>query len=139
MKLNKVFTVAALLASSVANAASVEGVQGDVRVSQGKGFAAIQDSAELLPGDKIRVGRKGAAQLVYPDKCSVPLSPDSLTTVAKHSPCSFVAQVPDGGSGDYAPWLIGAGFAGIAAGTAVAASHQSSGGQFPLLFLPLSP
>jgi hypothetical protein len=95
VKLGQAFFGAALLASGAATAASLENAAGDVRVSRGKGFAAVGGSAQLLPGDKIKVGRKGAARLVYPDGCGVNVRANSLMTVAKQSPCSFSARASD--------------------------------------------
>ena len=83
MKLEKIVVIAALLASGVARAASLENAEGDVRVNQGPGFAAVQGSTQLAPGDKIKLGRKGAARLVYDDKCTVKLPAGSLSTVAR--------------------------------------------------------
>ena len=162
MKLEKIVVMAALLASGVARAASLENAEGDVRVNQGPGFAAVQGSAELAPGDKIKLGRKGAARLVYDDQCTVKLPAGSLSTVARHSPCSFKAiagdkgdtyYVPQGGplcppgtldpacgAGD--PWWLGAGalgLGGLAAGALVATnSNNGSSPVFPII-PPVSP
>jgi hypothetical protein len=147
MKRDKIFVVAALLASGVARAASLENAEGDVRVNQGPGFAAVQSSAELAAGDKIKVGRKGAARLVYDDKCAVKLPAGSLTTVARHSPCSFIAQdlpytkgepyVPLAEAGD--PWWLGAGAAALfGGGVAGALASTSSNGSSPPFF-PIIP
>jgi hypothetical protein len=153
MKLEKIVVVAALLASGVARAASLENTEGDVRVNQGPGFAAVQGSTQLAPGDKIKLGRKGAARLVYDDKCVVKLSAGSLSAVAPHSPCSFKAiagdlpytkgapYVPLAEEGD--PWWLGAGalgLGGIAAGALIASnSNNGSTPFFPPIVSPVSP
>jgi hypothetical protein len=128
--------MAALLASGVARAASLENAEGDVRVNQGPGFVAAKGSAELAPGDKIKVGRKGAARLVYDDQCTVKLPAGSLTTVARHSPCSFKAIAGDKGDAYYVPeggdpWGLGVGalgLGGLAAGLLIA-TNSSNGSQ----------
>jgi hypothetical protein len=150
MKLDKMLVMAALLASGVAKAASLENAEGDVRVNPGPGFAAVQGSAELAPGDKIKVGRKGAARLVYDDKCAEKLPAGSLTTVARHSPCSFIAAdlpytkgapyVPLAEEGD--PWWLGAGalgLGGIAAGALIASNSSNSSPPFFPPFVRTSP
>ncbi|MGC1864132.1 MAG: hypothetical protein WA733_24200 [Methylocystis sp.] len=147
MKLDKILIMAALLASGVARAASLENAEGDVRVNQGPGFVAAKGSAQLAPGDKIKVGRKGAARLVYDDKCAEKLPAGSLTTVARHSPCSFIAAdlpytkgepyVPLAEPGD--PWGLGVGalgLGGLAAGLLIA-TNSSNGSQ--TVILPVSP
>ena len=153
MKLDKILVMAALLASGVARAASLENAEGDVRVNQGPGFAAVQGSAELAPGDKIKLGRKGAARLVYDDQCTVKLPAGSLSTVARHSPCSFKAIAGDkgcllrsarralrsvgGSAGD--PWWLGVGalgLGGLAAGVLVATNSNNGSPRSSLLFRP---
>lgn len=86
VKVAKVF-VAALLANGAAHAASLEDVQGDVWVGQDKGFRAVLGPEDVSPGDKIKVGSKSLARIVYPDGCRVTLRANSLATVAEHSPC----------------------------------------------------
>ena len=57
----------------------------------------------MLPGDKIKVGRKGAARLVYSDDCSVPVEANSVERVSAHSPCSFKALSGDNNAPVYVP------------------------------------
>jgi hypothetical protein len=150
MKFNKVFLLAALLVSGPALSASLEGVQGDVWVRHEKGFRPVQGSTELLPGDKVKVGRNSLARIVYEDGCKVKLRANSLATVAEDSPCSFVALDGDGaggdagGSGGGSEWMVGLGTlgaGGIAAGTIAATSASAGAGNnnnnIPIL--PLSP
>jgi hypothetical protein len=129
MKVNKGFMLAALLASGSAQAASLEDVRGDVWIGREKGFSLVNGSTELSPGDKIKVGRKGVARLVYSDGCSVNVGANSLTRVAKNSPCSFSAQFggPSGSSLSDNQWgAIGMGV--VAAGGGLAAGLASRGG-----------
>jgi hypothetical protein len=83
----------ALLASSTAHAAALSDIKGDVLVNHGAGFAKFDKSIDLAPGDKIKVGKKATAKLVYSDGCSVTIPGGALATVAKQSPCSFRAQL----------------------------------------------
>lgn len=151
MKLNKIIALAALLSSGVANAASLENAEGDVRVNQGKGFTSVQGSVELAPGDKIKLGRKSGALLVYPDGCSEKLSANSLAAVAKHSPCSYkaIVETPAGPinnspfdpvGGDF--WPVAGGVVlvgGVTAAIAVATSSSQSSQTPFLLPVPTSP
>jgi hypothetical protein len=147
MKSNRILLLAALLASSSANATSLEGVEGDVWVSSGKGFSAVRDSTELVPGDRIRVGRRGLARIIYPDGCSVNVRSNSLATVAKHSPCSFVGQAGGPPQGDPLDatsgngWIAGAGLVATGGGIAALLATRPSGSSqlFAAPLLPASP
>ncbi len=96
MKTLKILVIA-FFASSTAHAASLSDVKGDVRVSHGAGFAKVDGSAEVAPGDKIKVGRNATAKLVYSDGCSISVPAGALATVAKQSPCSYRAQLINAG------------------------------------------
>jgi hypothetical protein len=146
MRPSKIFFLAALLASGSANSAALEEATGDVWIGREDGFASVHGSAEVSPGDRIKVGRKGGARLVYPDGCSVAVQPHSLTRVSKHSPCSFNAQVidPSTGPGSLTTGqmaAVGFGLLG-AAGGGIAAGLASGGGTqvvpFPV-FIPATP
>src|SRR5208283_925206 len=94
MKTSMSLVLAAALATSTANAAILQDIQGDVWIGRDKGFTRVEKSTEVLPGDKVKVGRKGAARLVYSDDCSVPVEANSLERVSAHSPCSLKALYP---------------------------------------------
>lgn len=131
MKVNKGFMLAALLASGSAQAASLEDVRGDVWIGRENGFSLVNGATELAPGDKIKVGRKGVARLVYSDGCSVNVGANSLTRVAKHSPCSFNAQVidPSGSSLSNNQWgAIGLGIAAAGGGLFAGLASRGGGG-----------
>jgi hypothetical protein len=145
MRPSKIFLLAALLASSSANSASLRDVTGDVWVGREDGFTSVRGSADVAPGDRVKVGRKGVARLVYPDGCSVNVHANSLTRVSKHSPCSFNAQIIDplGQPDEDRKWAaVGLGIA--AAGGGIAAGLLATGGgdtryvPFPV-FIPASP
>jgi len=145
MKMNRIFIVAALVASGSAQAASLADAQGQVWVGREKGFTLAQGAAELSPGDRVKVGAKSLARIVYPDGCSVSLGANSLATVAKHSPCSFRAQF--GGDTGASPNLLGMGLVGagvVGAGVGLGLALTRGGGNNNnwaalLLFRPASP
>lgn len=143
MKVDKIFILAAMVASGSAQAASLVDAKGQVWVGREKGFDLVQGAAELSPGDKVKVGSKSVARVVYPDGCSVTVKANSLATVAKHSPCSFSAQA-GGADGDLGGnMLIGAGGAavvgGALAGAGILASGNNSNAQFIPIPVPVSP
>lgn len=134
MKVANIF-IAALLASGSTQAASLEEVQGDVWVGHEKGFTAVRGPEDLSPGDKVKVGSKSFARIVYQDGCKVNLHGNSLSTVAKHSPCSFSAQAGgddqgtsfDKGQNVWGPLVVVGGGIGAVVG-AVVASNSNNGG-----------
>ena len=152
MKTSMSLVLAAALATSTANAAILQDIQGDVWIGRDKGFTRVEKSTEVLPGDKIKVGRKGAARLVYSDDCSVPVGANSLERVSAHSPCSFKALAVDNNAPVYvpldsgipcdptgswdrlAPCVILLGLGGAAAGAAL----STGGGVTTTLFVPVS-
>lgn len=142
MKVDKIFILAALVASGSAQAASLVDAKGQVWVGREKGFDLVQGAAELSPGDKVKVGSKSVARVVYPDGCSVTVKANSLATVAKYSPCSFSAQA-GGGDGDLGGnMLIGAGGAAVVGGALAGAgilARGSSNVQFIPIPVPVSP
>jgi hypothetical protein len=105
MKTGKILVLATARASRAANAAILLDIQGDVRVGRDKGFARVQGSAEGLPGDKIKVGRKRAARILYPEGCSAPVDANSLARIAAHSPSALkaLASLPSHKGPDYIP------------------------------------
>jgi hypothetical protein len=128
MKVDKIFILAALVASGSAQAASLVDAKGQVWVGREKGFDLVQGAAELSPGDKVKVGSKSVARVVYPDGCSVTVKANSLATVAKHSPCSFNAQV-GGADGDLSGNLmLGIGGTALVGGALAGAGILTSGG-----------
>lgn len=148
MKVAKIFIIAALLASGSARAASLEEVQGDVWVGHEKGFTAVSGPEELAPGDKVKVGSKSFARIVYPDGCKVNLRGSSLSTVAKHSPCSFSAQAGGFDQGNsfcqgaecLGPLaLVGGGVGAIVTAVVLSTKGGSNNSPLPLLFLVQKP
>jgi hypothetical protein len=145
MKFDKVFILAVLLASGSAQSASLEDVQGEAWVGREKGFSFVQGSAELSPGDRVKIGRKSLARIVYPDGCKVNLRANSLMTVAKHSPCSFSAQAggfnqgnPLGSQWGIEPLVFGGASLAALGGGIAGAVTSSNQGSTNNRFLPIS-
>lgn len=155
MKVAKIF-IAALLASGFARAASLEDVQGDVWVGHEKGFTVVRGPEVLSPGDKVKVASKSFARIVYPDGCTVNLRGNSLSTIAKHSPCSFRAQTggvdqdnsfcseigAGQGTNCFGPLaLLGGGIGAVATGLALGLTGGESNNNslLPLLLLAQKP
>ncbi|MBG0799966.1 hypothetical protein IYW40_00250 [Methylocystis sp. H4A] len=143
MKVGKIFILAAMVASGSAQAASLVDAKGQVWVGREKGFDLVQGAAELSPGDKVKVGSKSVARVVYPDGCSVTVKANSLATVAKHSPCSFSAQA-GGADGELGGnMMLGLGgtalVGGALAGAGILAGGNNSNAQFVPIPVPVSP
>lgn len=133
------FFMAALLANGAAHAASLEDVQGDVWVGQDKGFRAVLGPENLSPGDKVKVGSKSLARIVYPDGCRVTLRANSLATVAEHSPCSESSASVCEGIECFGPPALVAGNVGAVVGAALASKGSFGTPPFALLLLAQKP
>ncbi len=82
---------AALLTSTVAQAAVLAGIEGPVLVNTGVGFQLTKGPVELKPGDLVMAYTGSNAQLSYPDGCSVPLATGTVVTIGAQSPCATQA------------------------------------------------
>ncbi len=76
------------LIGSVAVAATVQVTQGQVSVNRGAGFKQVATVAQATTGDTVMAGPGGSGQIVYPDGCTVQVSPGALVTIAAQSPCA---------------------------------------------------
>ena len=77
----------ACLAFSSAQAATLEGVQGEVMVNRGGGYRFVSGTVELKPGDMVIANSGGSAQLSYNGGCTVLLEAGAVITVAEQPPC----------------------------------------------------
>jgi hypothetical protein len=93
----------------------------------------------------VKLGRRGLARIIYPDGCSVNVRSNSLATVAKHSPCSYVGQTggpPQGNPLDATSgngWIAGAGLVATGGGIAALLATRPSGSSSQLFAAPLLP
>ncbi|MEL6373405.1 MAG: hypothetical protein AAFR04_05505 [Pseudomonadota bacterium] len=118
-----------LMLTGAANAATLQGVQGDVQVNRGQGFAPVSGTITLKPGDMIMARAGSQARLAYGPSCNINVRPGAVVTVAKFSPCvgglqGYVGQthahpppVPAATTG--LPGITAAGAAGLGVTTAV--------------------
>ena len=82
------FAIAALLAASpVASATSIDGIDGQVLVNTGGGFARTTKASDVKPGDRIMARPGGSALISYGDGCTVPVREGSVYVVKQKSPC----------------------------------------------------
>ena len=77
-----------LLGNLAAQAATLDGVQGEVMVNRGNGYELATNGMELQPGDVVVVNPGGAAQLTYGSGCAVPLQVGAVVPVSTTAPCS---------------------------------------------------
>ena len=107
--------LASLLVGPWAYAATVNATQGQVLLNLGQGYKQVTGSSEAGPGAIVAANPGGSAQVVYPDGCSVTVTPGMVYTIAPQSPCG------NGGSG------VGEGL-GLNTTTVVAAGAIAAGG-----------
>ena len=69
--------------------AQIEAFSGKVLVNQGKGFVAASQGLTLNAGDRILVGKDGAAKLNYiASNCSVDVASATVVAVKPQAPCA---------------------------------------------------
>lgn len=137
-RLGAILAVSAIAMTSV-HAATLEHVNGTVRLSRGEGFKPMTGSERVRAGDMVLVEAKSKGTLLFSDGCSVPVPAGTVFTVPEVSPCSMTAQVgapaPAAGAGFGGGGGLGglAGLAGIAAvggaalaGATIAANSSNS-------------
>jgi hypothetical protein len=102
-----------LLLVSASWAATIEPVQGNLSLNQGRGFQPVNSRVDANVGDTVVVGPGGAAAVTYPDGCKVPVQPGAVTMIAPLSPCASGSRADDNNSN-------GLYFLGVAAGFGLA-------------------
>jgi hypothetical protein len=78
--------------SAHAFAITVQVLQGQVLINRGQGYRMIDGTTEADPGNTVVVNPGGAAQIVYPNGCTMKVMPQSVTSVSAQPPCP--AQQP---------------------------------------------
>jgi len=80
---------AALLSFGTATAAELVNIQGKVAVNHGDGFIPAAEGMTVRPGDKVFVGDKSSASLIYANPgCVFEAAPTSVVTVTELGPCA---------------------------------------------------
>jgi hypothetical protein len=102
-------------------AATVTPKQGEVLVNQGSGYKSVTQPTEVAVGDQLMVKPKSSGRIVFPDGCTVNVSPGGVFIIPAKSPCersgrhvetvgSVTSEKSVGDDGSYAlPSLLAAG------------------------------
>lgn len=73
---------------AAAVAATLNSIQGIVRVNYGSGFQQIAQTAELAPGTSVMAAPGSSAEIIYSNRCRVYVGPGAVVTVSRNPPCS---------------------------------------------------
>jgi LPXTG-motif cell wall-anchored protein len=87
-----VASIGSVACVSVADAATVGSIQGEVSVNRGDGFRRVTGSSSAKTGDSVMVGSGSSAQVSYEDGCVVNVNPGAVYTVTQTSPCASGAN-----------------------------------------------
>lgn len=79
---------------SVASAANLQVLKGEVLLSHGGGYHAVQESAKVLVGDMIVSRPDSSAKIMFPDGCVIYLGMGMVFTVEPQSPCASGGSRP---------------------------------------------
>ena len=112
--------------SSWAHAATVNAMQGQVLLNLGQGYKQVAGSSEAGPGAIVVANPGSSAQVVYPDGCSITVTPGMVYTIAPQSPCGSGGSAFGEGLGLNTTTLVAVG--AIAAGGVAAAVILSRSG-----------
>jgi len=77
----------ALVFGTSALAATVTSEQGEVLVNRGSGYKPVTRPTQVTAGNQVMVRPKGRGRVVFPDGCTVNVSPGVVFTIAAKSPC----------------------------------------------------
>jgi len=75
---------------------TMEQMQGQVSVNQGKEFSPAKSEMRLRPGDRIMTQAESAATIVFDDKCRLSIGASKLVTVPDQSVCACGLLVEQG-------------------------------------------
>jgi hypothetical protein len=112
-----------------AHAATVSATQGQVLLNLGQGYKQVTGSSEAGPGAIVVANPGASAQVVYPDGCSITVTPGMVYTIAPQSPCGSGGSGVDGGLGLNTTTMVALGAVaggGIAAAILFSRSGSSS-------------
>lgn len=98
----------AVLITTACSAATVEPVQGQLSVNDGRGFESVSRRTVVKVGDSVMVSPDGAAVVAYPDGCKVDVKPGTVMTIAPLSPCASGSFAQDQTTNYMLPVVFGA-------------------------------
>jgi hypothetical protein len=130
--------IAGFLVSTAAIAATLDSVQGTVRVNSGAGFHKVSGTAQVAAGASIMADPGSSAQILYSDGCRIPVGPGSVAVVAPISPCAQGQAAPGQGSQAQQNTIYDLLAAGVVIGGSVGAGVYASqhGNNNNLIFSP---
>ncbi|MEL6373404.1 MAG: hypothetical protein AAFR04_05500 [Pseudomonadota bacterium] len=79
--------VAVLVSAVTAHAATLESVNGNVKVNRGAGFQPVVSGATLKAGDMVMAAPGASAKLSYSGGCKITVAAGAVVAVRKYSPC----------------------------------------------------
>jgi hypothetical protein len=86
-------SLAALVCSSAAFAATLQSIKGSVLINHGAGYQPVAEPIAPKVGDLVMANVGGSAQVVYSAQCSVAVTPGKVVTIAVEAPCRKTADV----------------------------------------------
>jgi hypothetical protein len=113
---------------TLAQAATIVDIQGEVLVSMGAGFQPVGAPFVLRPGNQLFVRPGGAANLQFDDGCKVPVEPGTVVQIGETSPCRSAKAAEGGTAGVHGSTLLVGGLV-IAGGAALAVGLSGGGGK----------
>lgn len=87
---------AAMIFSSIAQAASVLRHDGKVSINKGNGYVAVVGSINGAPGDVVMAHSGGRCEIVYSETCREPVEPSDIKTIAEPLPVLSTMTVRHG-------------------------------------------
>lgn len=80
--------VAALLTSTLAQAITVESIQGRVAINRGNGFQPLTATTNGNSGDRVMANPNSSAEIVYDNGCREKVEPGQVVTIKVEPPCA---------------------------------------------------
>lgn len=78
----------AAAAEAPATNVTLNGIDGQVSVNQGDGFAPAVNGMRLKPGDRVMVQNDSDAELTFDDQCKRDVDENKIATIPEKSPCN---------------------------------------------------
>src|ERR1700722_3924967 len=136
-RLGIVYCSCALLVSSSCLGATLEPVQGNLYINDGRGFQPVNDRVDANVGQSVMVAPGGTAMVIYPDGCKVAVQPGQVTTITSASPCTnpfpadqtLAQDAPSNGGNAGLAWGVAGtalGAAGLGVGLYALSKHNSN-------------